>query len=65
VRHGAEAAIAGTDITQDKKRRGELLPTLADIGTVSLLTNGVEPLVLDESLQPEIVGASWRFDLQP
>jgi hypothetical protein len=42
-----------------------LLPALADIGTVSLLTNGVEPLVLDESFQPEIVGASWRFDLQP
>jgi hypothetical protein len=65
VRHGAKPAIAGTDIAEDQERRGELLPTLADIGTVSLLTNGVESLVLDESLQLEVVGASWRFDLQP
>src|SRR5579863_9719584 len=63
--HGAIRAIAGADVAQDHERRGAMLPALADVGTMGLLTNSVKVQVPHQALEPGIVGPAWRFDLEP
>src|SRR5579871_6804791 len=57
--------VPRTDVAQDHERRGAVLPALAAVGAVGLLTNSVEVQVPHEALEPGIVGPAWRSNLQP
>jgi hypothetical protein len=42
-----------------------MLPALANVGTVSLLANGVEVELTHEVLEPKVVRTPWGSDFQP
>ena len=63
--HVAEAAAPRADVAEDHEGGRAALPALADIGAVGLLADRVKVVVLDRLLQPAVVRAARRGDLQP
>jgi len=62
---GAVSAIAGADVAEDHEGGGAVLPALADVGAVGFLADGMEVELAHQALEPHIVGAAGRFDLEP
>ena len=53
--HGAEAAAAGADVTQDHEGgRAVLAPALVDVGAAGLLAHGMEIQPLDQAADPMV-----------
>src|SRR5215468_6370960 len=65
MRNGAIAAVARADVAQDHEGRGRVLPALADVGAVRLLTDRVQARVAHQPLQSKIVRAAGGAHLEP
>ena len=65
TRYGTVVAAAGADVTQNHEGGTAAVPTLADIGTAGLLTNGVEVAVAQQIAYLEIVRAAGHPHFQP
>src|SRR2546423_15074695 len=61
----AVSAIAGADVAKDHEGGGAVLPTFTDVRTVRFLTHRMKVELAHQALEPHVVGAHGRFDLQP
>jgi hypothetical protein len=65
MRDGAVGAVASADIPEDHERGRAVLPALADVRTVGLLTHRVKVQLPHQLFEPEVVGTSRCPNLQP
>jgi len=61
--HVAEAAASGTDVPQDHKGGGLLVPAFADVGATGALAYRMQALLAHELFEFEIILAMWQFTL--
>src|SRR4029078_7332710 len=64
-RYRAEAAGAGTNISQNHERRRAMLPALAHVRATRALAHGIQPKRAHDSFQILVIGAIKEFDAQP
>ena len=65
VRHGAIRARTGADVAEDHERRRAVMPAFADVGAAGVLADRVQPQVLHDALEAEVVLRPRSADLQP
>src|SRR3982750_977326 len=57
--------VSRTDVAEDHEGRGPVLPALANVGAVCLFADGVKIELAHQMLQPQILRAARRLDLEP
>src|SRR6266545_568411 len=65
VGHRTVPAVARAHVAQDHEGRGQVLPALADIGTMRFLAYRMEVPLPHQALEPQVLRAARRADLQP
>src|SRR5580704_2464348 len=65
LRHGAESAAPGADVTQQHESRGLVIPALADVGALGRLADGVQPQPARQLLEVVKVLSNRRFGSEP